>query len=220
MKKYLGEEIIQNLTPNFTTTDYNSTIICKLSIMGAFKKYFKYEMCFPVCGIPYIILEGNIEDYKSIKEKAQKLSKYDFKWYIDRIIPHIEKMIEAKSGKIDTNYFKNIIQENYFDNICASIDYITGWILDFFAYQNYRVNDQIKIEKFDGKSSIIRSFENLASQILIVPFTIFEGITQKTYNMKYQVGFIGCDQNEKKEVFPVQGWTVSPSSEEEMKSIL
>ena len=205
MKKYLGEEIIQNLTPNFTTTDYNSTIICKLSIMGAFKKYFEYDMCLAVCGIPYIILEGNIEDYKSIKEKAQKLSKYDFKWYIDRIIPHIEKMIEAKSGKIDTNYFKNIIQENYFVNICASIDYITGWILDFFAYRNNKVNGQIKIEKFDGKSSGIRSFENFASQILIVPFTIIEEVTQKTYDMKYQVGFIGCDQNEKKEVSPVQG---------------
>jgi len=220
MKKYLGEEIIQNLTPNFTTTDYNSTIICKLSIMGAFKKYFKYEMCFPVCGIPYIILEGNIEDYKSIKEKAQKLIKYNFKWYIDRIIPHIEKMIEAKSGKIDTNYFKSIIQEYSIDRICVTDYYITGWILDFFAYRNNKVNGQIKIEKFDGKSSGIRSFENLASQILIVPFTIFEGITQKTYNMKYQVGFIGCDQNEKKEVSPVQGWIVSPSSEEERKSIL
>ena len=61
------------------------------------------------CGIPYIILEGTIEDYKSIEEKAKKLRKYDFKWYIDRIIPHIAKMIEAKSGNIDIDYFKNII---------------------------------------------------------------------------------------------------------------
>ena len=29
--------------------------------------------------------------------------------------------------------------------------------------------------------------------------------------MNYSVGFIGCDQNEKKEVFPVQAWVVSPS---------
>jgi len=71
MKEYLGEEIIQNLTPNFSTTDYNSTIICKLSIMGAFKKYFYYEMSLLGCGIPYIILEGSIEYYKSIKEKAK-----------------------------------------------------------------------------------------------------------------------------------------------------
>ena len=220
MKEYLGEEILQNLTPNFSTTDYNSTIICKLSIMGAFKKYFEYSMNLATCGVPYIILEGNLEDYKSIKEKAKNLSKYDFKWYIDRIIPHIEKMIEAKSGKIDTNYFKNFIQRKVVRDICVSYTYISGWILDFFAYYNNKVRGQIKIEKFNGKSLEIDEFKNLASQILIVPFTIIEEITQKKYDMKYQVGFIGCDQNENKEVSPVQGWIVSPSSEEERKSIL
>ena len=57
MKEYLGDEILDTLTPNFTTTDYNSTIVCKISIMGAFKKYFKYEMDLCGCGLPYIILE-------------------------------------------------------------------------------------------------------------------------------------------------------------------
>jgi len=38
--------------------------------------------------------------------------------------------------------------------------------------------------------------------------------------MKYKVGFVGCDQNEKHEVAPVQGWFVSPSTQEERDSIL
>ena len=66
MKKYLGEEILNILTPDYTTTDYDSTIICKISIMGAFKKYFEYEMHLCGCGIPYIILEGTSEDYEKI----------------------------------------------------------------------------------------------------------------------------------------------------------
>ena len=45
--------------------------------------------------------------------------------------------------------------------------------------------------------------------MLIAPFTIYEELTSKTYNMKYTVGFIGCDQNEEMEVFPVQGYIVS-----------
>ena len=80
----------------------------------------------------YIILEGTIEDNKSIKEKAKKLSKYDFKWYLDRIIPHIEKMIEAKGGNIDFDYIKNIIQEHGIYH-CGQNEEISGWILDFFA---------------------------------------------------------------------------------------
>ena len=56
--------------------------------------------------------------------------------------------------------------------------------------------------------------------MLIVPFTIEDEDNGKTYLMKYKVGFVGCDQNEKNEVFPVQGWLVSPSTEEERESIL
>ena len=56
--------------------------------------------------------------------------------------------------------------------------------------------------------------------MLIVPFTIKDLVHNKEYLMKYKVGFIGCDQNEKNEVYPVQAWYVSPSSEKERKSIL
>ena len=58
MTKFLGKELIDVLTPNFTTTTYDSAIVSKISIMGAFKKYFNYEMNLCGCGLPYIILEG------------------------------------------------------------------------------------------------------------------------------------------------------------------
>ena len=51
--------------------------------------------------------------------------------------------------------------------------------------------------------------------MLVVPFNIVDDVHNKTYNMEYTVGFIGCDQNKKKEVFPVIGWIVSPIVKEE-----
>ena len=48
MKKYLGEKLVDILTPNFSTSTYDSKIIWKISIMGAFKKYFDYTM--ELCG--------------------------------------------------------------------------------------------------------------------------------------------------------------------------
>ena len=62
LKKYLGEEILDILTPNFTTTTKDSTIVCKISIMSAFKKFFNYRMILCGCGVPYLILEGTSED--------------------------------------------------------------------------------------------------------------------------------------------------------------
>ena len=215
MKKYLGEEIIQTLTSDFSTTNYDSLIISKLSIMGAFKKYFYYEMGICVCGIPYIILEGTADDYQKIKTKAEKLSKFKFDWYIDRIIPHIQKMIDAKKGKVDNDYFRNIIQRNEvvgtIYNGCMPpeeglVSEINGWILDFFAYEK---GEYINFKRFSAKSLKVDNFGRLVTQMLSVPFTIKEIMTEKTYEMNYNVGFIGCDQNEKKEVFPVQAWVVS-----------
>ena len=86
MKKYLGENLLNILTPDFTTTNKDSLIVCKISIMGAFKKYLYYTLDECGCGVPYLILEGTADDYKKIKAKATELKKYKFGWYIDKII--------------------------------------------------------------------------------------------------------------------------------------
>ena len=41
--------------------------------MGAYKKYFDYEMHLCDCGLSYIILEVTAEGYKKIIEKGIKL---------------------------------------------------------------------------------------------------------------------------------------------------
>ena len=225
MKKYLGEKLLDILTPNFSTSNYDSKIVCKISIMGAFKKYFQYEMGLIGCGIPYIILEGTAKDYKEIISKANELKKYEFDWYINRIIPHLEKMVEAKEGKIDTNYFKDIIQKKEVTETKwgpsgmrkyeVKYDYISGWFLNFFAY----CIDGRYI-KFEKEMLKVEDFKTLANQMLIVPFTIEDDVHKLKYEMKYKVGFVGCDQNENKQVFPIQGWIVSPSTKEERDSIL
>ena len=228
MIDYLGVQILNILTPNFSTTTYDSEIICKISIMGAFKKYFDYTMEICGCGIPYIILEGEAEDYKKIKLKAEKLKKYKFDWYIDRIIPHIQKMIDAKEGKIDVDFFKNIIQKKEVTEIRhrpsrgeygVKVDHICGWFLQFFAYLN-KEDFSGKVKAFTECSLKVEDFKDLANQMLIVPFKIIEAPTKKEYLMKYKVGFVGCDQNENNEIIPIKGWIVSPSTKDEREQTL
>ena len=166
------------------------------------------------------------QDYKKIISKTEKLKKYDFEWYIKRIISDIQKMVEAKEGKIDVDFFKNFVQKKEITEMIydfsgiekgeEKVEYISGWLLHFFAYFNEESNfidrrffsDEIKVE----------DFEKLANQMLIVPFIFEDLVHKKKYLMKYKVGFVGCDQNEKKEVFPVQGWFVSHSTKEEREN--
>ena len=224
MKGFLGEELLNILTPDFSTTNYDNLIVCKISIMGAFKKYFDYTLFECGCGVPYLILEGKAEDYKKIISKAKYLSKYDFDWYINRIIPHLEKMAEAKEGKVDIEYFQNMIQNkeateykiglSWRGGYSYKVDHLSGWFLNFFAYWGDGEGDY---KVFNEGDLGVKHFDKLPSQMLIVPFKIVDS-NQKNYLMKYKVGFVGCDQNEKKEVFPITGWIVSPSTEEERNS--
>ena len=222
MVEYLGKDLIDTLTSDFSTTTNDSKIISKISIMGAFKKYFDYEMDLCGCGIPYLILEGTAEDYKKIIEKANKLKKYEFDWYIDRILPHINKMVEAKEGKIDKEYFKNMIQKEEITEASYGLsgmyegdkkfEYLSGWFLELFAY--YKEGD-----RNNDKKIRVKSFKYLANQMLIVPFKIKDLVHNKEYDMKYRVGFVGCYQNDKNEVYPEQGWLVSPSTKEDRYSL-
>ena len=125
-------------------------------------------------------------------------------------------MIDAKNGKIDNDYFRDIIKRNEVkDNVMlgcipgdAMISNINGWILDFFAYEKTKDD---RLIRFDDKSLKYIDFNRLASQMLTVPFTIVEFHTGNKYKMEYKVGFFGCEQNEKKEVYPIQAWVVSSS---------
>jgi len=210
MTEFLGEKLLNTLNPDFTTTTYDTSIICKVSIMGAFKKYFNYEMHLCGCGVPYLILEGTAEDYRKIIIKAKELSQYQFDWYINRIIPHIQKMVEAKEGHIDVDYFKNMVQQKKVTETTTlsgiksfqQVEFISGWILNFFAYYNRNG----KLERFTKTSMKVDRFNSLASQMLTVPFKIVDEAHNLVHFMKYKVGFIGCDQNSQNEVFPVQGW--------------
>ena len=74
----IGKELIDVLTPNYSTSTKESIISGQVSIMSTFKNYFIYDLLMISCGIPYIILEGNLNDWEKLLEKLKFLSKYGF----------------------------------------------------------------------------------------------------------------------------------------------
>ena len=129
-------------------------------------------------------------------------------------------MEDAKDGKIDINFFKSIIRkEEVIDKRplggCSpfygkyKINYIDGWILKFFGYIK-RNEEFIRFsdDKIEGEE-----INNFPNQILNVPFLIRQKDNGEKI-MKFEAGFFGCEQNEKREVRLALGWLVSPSYSE------
>ena len=53
MKKFIGNSLIETLSPNFSTTTKYSEIVCKMTIMGTFKQFFEFRLAIIGCGILY-----------------------------------------------------------------------------------------------------------------------------------------------------------------------
>ena len=164
----IGKELIDILTPNFSTSNENSIIAGKVSIMSSFNNFFDYEVMALSCGIPYIILEGSLNDWENILNKLKFLFKYDF--YIKDMEKDIIEIINTKKGKIDLEFWSKIIMETKIKEKKSSpckfppkyyeVEniYITGWILDFY--------NERKIKKDD--------ISNLIVEIVEVPIKITE----------------------------------------------
>ena len=136
----IGKELIDILTPNYSTSTKESIISGQVSIMSTFKNYFIYDLLMITCGIPYIILEGNLNDWEKILVKLKFLSNYGF--YISKMEKDIIEIINTKKGNININFWRKIImetKENISESNGCSISlkkveksFITGWILDFY----------------------------------------------------------------------------------------
>lgn len=155
ISKNIGSELTEALTPNFSTSTKESIIAGKVSIMSTFKKYFRYSIGMCTCGIPYIILEGNLEDWETILRKLKILKK--FKFYTSEMENDILKIIDTKKGKVDLNFWRKIIMETkeivsetiHCMDVKTEKNIITGWILDFYNYNGFieKGKNEYKIDK-------------------------------------------------------------------------
>ena len=104
-----------------------------------------------ICGMPYIILEGNLKDWEEIHEKLNFLKKYDFP--CENIEEDLIEIINTKKGEINLNFWRNIMMETREtaiergdgcipQKVVIEMDFIKGWFLHFYGYERVK-KDQL-----------------------------------------------------------------------------
>ena len=189
IKENVGEELINTIDFNFSTSNRITKVVGYASIMSALKKYFEFIGFCHVCNYPYIILDGKLEDWENILKKTKKLSKYDLEKWVKRLEIPLNEIIETKKGKINKEFWKKIIYPDKIDEkieIAAyeyktiQVDGINGWLLTFFPYfkdGDFRYDTSLKVK------DIWRLPKRLLKTPLIMksddegetPMTIFSG---------------------------------------------
>ena len=218
IKDNVGEELVDTLNFNFSTSNKITKVVGYASIMSAMKKYFEFSGFVHNCKFPYIILEGKLEDWESILNKTKDLSKYDLKEWVKNLEPILLKIIETKKGKIDKDFWKKILYPEKIDEKIEistykyktiKVDGIEGWLLKFFPY--------FKNGHFRYESSLkVKDIWRLPDKLLKTPL-IMKSDDEGETKMTIYSGFFGMNVNKEKNnlVTAEIGWYVKNKSKKD-----
>ena len=206
---HVGQETIDNLECNFSTTTQVAQVTSQVSIMSAMKQYFTYTVQMMGCGISTISLEGSIQDWEKIKKKLEFLAKKGLEWYTKHLIPIIDKIIESKNyynynGQLSDElieFWKGMIRLKGRGGMYEP-HMINGWIVKFIP--NLSGKDPMVYEE-------IRETE-VPDQIICCPMELIWLLPMRKkieYSCSLFSGFYGMVQD--KETFnvrPVIGYAI------------
>ncbi|MEO1432417.1 MAG: DUF4419 domain-containing protein [Cyanobacteria bacterium J06632_19] len=71
---------------DFTTTTPIIRTASQVVMMDALKQYFDYGLS-AICGIPWIIVRGSVDDWKKIRQRVEIIGQYDLDWWTKRLLP-------------------------------------------------------------------------------------------------------------------------------------
>jgi len=201
ISKFTGDELINVLSNDFTTTTPITKTVSEITIMSSFEPYFEYWGAVRVCGIPHITLEGTPEDWEKVLKKAQYLKKYELSWWIQELEPILKKLIETSKGNIDKEFWKNIFKISE-EGICSKPDIIDGWIVKFYPY--LLNGSKTSLETLPSNADLP---SEIAKVNLQYQFT--DNTNSKTIPLEIWGGFIGLQQDKKTFALkPEIGWFV------------
>lgn len=218
IKDILGEELIDILKADFSTSTITEKVACDITIMDAFKEYFEYILMMCICGIPKITLEGEAKDWEKMIHKLKQLGKFGVSWWTTKLIPIIEEFVAASKGTINKEFWMNMFKVHT-ENSYGNPKHIDGWILNFYPYdRDGNVLNIGSIKKLD----VDKIFKELPREIVTVDF-IYQiqdgnGNIIEEKDMEYWAGFIGLQQNKNDFTLrPEIGWFVSHKEKESEK---
>jgi hypothetical protein len=93
------------------------------------KSYFEYIL-HTMCGIPAITLEGTVQDWQELANRAQSFAQFDLEWWITHLTPILREFVAAARGDVRPEFWESIYKFNSFSGGAS----ITGWITAFFPY--------------------------------------------------------------------------------------
>jgi len=190
----------------FSTSTATDIAAHEITLMAAMKKYFDYSVC-TMCGIPWIELQGTLEDWQSLYQRAEQmcglmLPETGKDWFAV-LGPVLKEFINAYSGKVNLSFWESICKRVLHGQGSGSYETINGWVTLLY----------LKLAKYHQPWMLMTSdsgpepdtFPNIVSTTP-VSWTYYGQL----YELHFHAGFFGIYQDiETLALQSVIGWAVT-----------
>jgi hypothetical protein len=151
----IGAPALELLTAGFSNSTNNDIMASQITLMDAMQSYFEYEM-LGGCGIPWMELQGTVDDWHALRAKAAglrafdvgdltataggRMAAYGYKTtlkgglgvWLDALLPVLDKLAEAAGGAPDADFFGAVC--NVSGGSGSVGEPITGWVSVFYPF--------------------------------------------------------------------------------------
>eukprot|EP01040_Poterioochromonas_malhamensis_P010670 gene10670-11623_t len=129
----------------FSTTTSTEQIASDIALMDVCQSYFSF-MCMTACGIPFFVLQGTIEDWEQLREKAEQvilrktLSEFSSFW-LPSLLPVLDKFVKARRGEeIDKTFWNSFVKIGAVHG-SGGFTFASGWINNFFPLTDSKIQN-------------------------------------------------------------------------------
>lgn len=220
-RKYTHKDFYNTYVPKFSTTTPIITATYQITLLESFKQAFQY-VGESGCGIPYVVLKGNTNDWEYLKKNIQGLKGYGLDEWLNELVPVISQCIQSSKGNVDTSFWSQIYKTaSEYGGM-----YTSGWIIKFFPYLKtkgevtgvYENGRGSQIKEIYYKNPFFKGDEYLLSTLSTDMFPT--GVSQidvlwkdlltgKNVSMEVFAGFLGIQQHKDKSLEPYISYSIA-----------
>lgn len=127
--KYVNDDYYSFFVPEFSTTTNIEMTSYEVTMLEGFSQAFEY-FGGSGCGIPYITLQGNREDWQAIYDRLDKIEELGLTIWAEELRIVLQKFIDVFDENVDVDFWQSI----YKDHSEYGASYVSGWFIKFFPY--------------------------------------------------------------------------------------
>lgn len=120
----IGEQNHSAILAEFSTTGRVEKAAFEIVLMECVKSFFEFRVRSR-CGIPEVVLEGEVGDWNRLRDKTESLgATFNVKWWTDQLVPTLDQIAENAAGDDNPQLWEAIYKEQGE----SGGPFLSGWI--------------------------------------------------------------------------------------------